>query len=560
MDKLSVRKKFLLQSAVAFSAIVVLLAMVFQVGGQSRAALESVQAVSEDVARAGRDIAKPLGLLRERSLTLVLAPDAQTRDAVTAEIDPLIADLDAALTAWRSTMPAAMDDDAQAMMDEWGWYKEHLAQTRAFIAAGRREAAFVNVVGPEREQFTGLSGRFSALLALVSDHSAQIYDEQLAAIRSVTFASIGLGVGFFLLAALTAYWIGRDFIGSISGLTGAMARLVDGDDDVDIPGEGRKDEMGAMARAVMVFRDTQREMRALHEERAHARTQEAQSARASRIADLTSSFESRFGDVVGAMAQTAEQLDLASQSMVTASARATARTDQIAAAARTSSDNVQTVAMSAEELSGSFLEIGDQVRRSSDAAEQAEEATRRSGDQVRELATSGARIGEVVALINGIAEQTNLLALNATIEAARAGDAGKGFAVVANEVKTLANQTAKATEDITAQVASIQNATQSTVEAIDLTMVRISTMTEIAGAVAAAMEDQNIATREIVANIQKASRATAEIAESVDDVSDAARETDGAAHRVKSDSESLHERAGALRGVVDQFLSAVRAA
>jgi methyl-accepting chemotaxis protein len=275
---------------------------------------------------------------------------------------------------------------------------------------------------------------------------------------------------------------------------------------------------------------------------------------------LADAFESSVKGVVQAVAGSAGDLRGHAQKMTTLADDATARATAVAAASEEASTNVQTVASAAEELSGSITEISRQVAQSTKISGQAVDEAEKANAQVRALAETAQKIGDVVKLINAIAGQTNLLALNATIEAARAGEAGKGFAVVASEVKSLANQTAKATGDIAAQVAAIQEATRTAVEAIKSIGGTIGRINEISTAIAAAVEEQNAATNEIARNVQQASQGTNEVSANITGVNQAASETGKAAAEVLRAAGLLTQQSDSLGREVDGFLQKIRAA
>jgi len=368
-----------------------------------------------------------------------------------------------------------------------------------------------------------------------------------------------LSVGGLLLGAALAWLIGRGISRPVVGMCAAMQALAGGDKTVEIPGVGRKDEIGRMADTVAVFKHNMIEAERLREENERHKAA-AEAARKAGLLRLADAFESGIKGVVSTVASQATDMQSSAQAMTRTAEQATQRATAVAAAVEQASTNVQTVAASAEELSASVMEIGRQVERSSTIAGQAVAEADSTNSTVEGLNQAARRIGEVVQLIETIASQTNLLALNATIEAARAGDAGKGFAVVASEVKSLAGQTAKATEEIRAQIGEIQGATGQTVEAIRGIGTTIRQMSEIAATIAAAVEQQGAATREIATNVQQAAQGTTDIASNIDGVSNAANDTGAAAAQVLSVAGELSRQSETLRRDVDAFLATVRAA
>ena len=284
--------------------------------------------------------------------------------------------------------------------------------------------------------------------------------------------------------------------------------------------------------------------------------------RAQRQTDLEAAiaaFETAAGTVVGSVSTAATEMQDAARSMTAIAEQTSERTTAVAAASEQASANVQTVAVASDELTNSISEIGRQAALSTRIAGQAVEEARKTDEKVQGLASAAQRIGDVVTLINDIAAQTNLLALNATIEAARAGEAGKGFAVVASEVKGLANQTARATEEIADQVKAMQTATAESVDAIGGIENVINEMNEIAGAIAAAVEEQNAATQEIARNVQEAAHGTEDVSSNIASVAQAASETGAAASQIRGSAGLLADQADILKREMDTFLARARA-
>jgi methyl-accepting chemotaxis protein len=364
--------------------------------------------------------------------------------------------------------------------------------------------------------------------------------------------------GALLLGVALAYVIGRSIAGPVTAMTGVMRRLADGDKSVEIPSGNGKDEIAAMAQAVEIFQ--QNMIRAddlAAEQRAEQARKEARQATVERHIEK---FESIVRASLGTLAESASEMRATSQSMSTTAQETSAKATTVAVAAEQASANVQTVATAAEELSSSVAEIGRQVGESTKIAGQAVAEANRTNVSVQGLSAAAQKIGDVVKLISDIASQTNLLALNATIEAARAGDAGKGFAVVASEVKSLANQTAKATEEISAQVAAMQGATGEAVQAIQGIGGTIGAINEIATTIASAVEEQGAATQEIARNVQEASKGTGQVTSNIAGVNEAAAMAGTAAGQVLTASDALGQQAETLRSDVDDFLAKIRAA
>ena len=368
-----------------------------------------------------------------------------------------------------------------------------------------------------------------------------------------TGAIIALG-----LAVLLSWLIARSIVTPLSAMTGAMTELSKGNKTIDIPARERTDEIGAMAQAMEIFKENTLKMDKLQAEQ-EAQKLKAEADRKAALHHMADTFEESVGKVVQTVTSAATELQAASSQMAGTAHETSAQATTVASAAQQASANVETVAAATEELAASISEIAKQVERSQAVASRAEEEAENTTNQVRALSDNVGRIGEVVVLINDIAAQTNLLALNATIEAARAGDAGKGFAVVANEVKNLANQTAKATDEIASQIKAVQEGTGNAVKAIDTISKVISEMGEISASVASAVQEQTAATGEIARNVEQAAAGTSEVSSNIDSVEQAARETGHAAEQISESATDLSKQAEVLRGEVSRFLHQVRA-
>ncbi|CAO3357726.1 methyl-accepting chemotaxis protein [Azospirillum melinis] len=375
-----------------------------------------------------------------------------------------------------------------------------------------------------------------------------------ARLWTLIIAAAGLVACFGLGIVMTRRTVSEP----IRHLTEAMRSLAGGKLDQAVTGQERGDEIGGMAKALQVFKDGLIQADRLSREQ--AAEQAAKQQRAETIDHLIRGFEGSAAAALRTVSSAASELDATAQSMAAMARQTNTQASVVAAAAEQTSANVQTVATAAEEMAASIREIGDQVTRSTRIAGQAVDEAARTTGTVRGLAEAAQRIGDVVKLITDIASQTNLLALNATIEAARAGEAGKGFAVVASEVKSLATQTGKATEEIATQIAAIQEATQGAVQAIDGISGIINQVNDISTGIAAAIEEQGAATAEISRSVHQAASGTQEVTGNIIQVTETAQQTGAASTQVLSAAGELAMQSETLRREVETFLSAIKAA
>jgi methyl-accepting chemotaxis protein len=387
-----------------------------------------------------------------------------------------------------------------------------------------------------------------------TEQQSQSYNR---AIMTAVVAMSGLMLGLVILGA---WALDKGIVRPLLCITEAIRSLAGGNLDVALPGLGRNDEIGDIAAAVGEFKTKASEKAEADARLKQGETNQLTAERKAQMKRLADQFQTAVGKIVDKVTSASAQLEGTANRMAKSSDTTEQLSTMVAAASEQTSANVQGVAAASEQLSSTVTEISRQVQESSTMAKAAVEQASKTNARVTDLSLSAERIGNVVSLINNIASQTNLLALNATIEAARAGEAGKGFAVVAQEVKALASQTGKATNEIASQISSMQTATNEAVSAIHEITSTITRLSEYAGAIAAAVEQQGATTQEISRNVSEAARGTSEVASSISEVHRGAAETGTASAQVLESAKLLSHESGELRSEVDSFLATVRAA
>jgi methyl-accepting chemotaxis protein len=535
--------------------------------------LDAVSATASDLrdnwlptTRSLADVARFSERARANQALLASATSAEDRARFADRVKANISQFDEAFQQYVATIalddPAIIDEEkalAGSMTDTWKAYKVSSSKYQDLVDHGTLEQANAFSF---RELVAGMDAFRQAWDA---DMKFQLREGKKAGDSGAALASSAHSLILVVLGVIAVLCIGAGWslIQGISvpigRMTAAMRRLADRDMSSEISGVGRGDEIGSMAAAVLVFKDNmiRADQLAGEQEQIKIAAAVAQKSAMNKTADA---FQSKVGGLVSMLSSGATELEATARAMTGTATRTNGQAASVASAAEEASAGVGTVAAAAEQLTASISEISRRVTQSTKITGQAVADARRTDVIVRALAEGAQKIGHVVGLITNIAGQTNLLALNATIEAARAGDAGKGFAVVASEVKSLANQTAKATEEIGVQIAQIQSATKEAVDAIRGITGTIEEVSSISMSIAAAVEEQGAATAEIARNVQQTAHSAREVTVNIGGVSQAATETGAAAAQVLSAAGELSRQAEQLTSEVGSFVAEVRAA
>jgi methyl-accepting chemotaxis protein len=416
------------------------------------------------------------------------------------------------------------------------------------------------------KSYAEITARYTAHRAIIDDIVKQTNDQNAATevaatdrVSTFTFVLWGVSAAVFLIIGAGIFGVAFGVIRPIAQMTDVMKGLAGGNLGVSVPALSRGDEVGAMARAVQVFRDNALRVQSMEAEQAGLKLK-AEGERKAAMQQMADGFDSVIGKIIQTVSSASSELE-SSAGQLTKTAEVTqVLSATVASASEQSSANAQSAAAAAEEMASSVSEISRQVQDSHKISCEAVSQVEQTNARIADLAQSASRIGEVVKMISAVAEQTNLLALNATIEAARAGEAGRGFAVVASEVKALASQTAKATEEISEQISQMQSATNQSVSAIQQIGGTIGRIAEISQAIASAVEEQGATTQEISRNVQQAAQGATQVAGSITDVNRGATDTGTASTHVHGLARSLLAQSNHLKGEVEKFLSTVRAA
>ncbi len=504
------------------------------------------------------DIAYQTMRYRQLEADAALAPDPDARHGDEAALARAGDAAGRAFAAYDGLLRQDEDRRAAGMRQAWAGYVEQDGKYFSALHASDVDGAVGLYRGDMQRGFMLFQDRLhaemaqnAAAAAAASRHGSKVH----ASARCWILVAVGLSA---LLCVLAGWSLVRGIAVPLVAMISAMRRLAGHDMGTIIPCAGRGDEIGAMAAALQVFKDSMGRADLIQAEKEDEHV--AREQRNARIESLVGAFEQQIGRTVSVLAAASTEMEATASSMTENATHTDVQAVAVAQAAAESSSGVQTVAAAAEQLSSSIAEINRQVVSSAGLTGRAVGSVRRTDDTVRALSDSAARIGKVVELITSIASQTNLLALNATIEAARAGDAGKGFAVVASEVKSLAQQTARATDEIASQIAQVQQASSGAVEAIHEIGGLIEEVGAITNSIAAAVEQQGAATAEIARNVQQTAASTQLVTGNISGVSRAANDTGTAATEVLAAAGDLSQQAETLSAEVTRFIAQVRAA
>lgn len=548
-----------------FVIVAFLFVAIAAIGGLAVFQMRAMNAATHDIKDSWLPSVRWIGEMRIQSARYraVLRDHLIVADADRPDVDKNLAarkaDFDKAAKAYAPLVSSPAERElADKLGKEWAAFISAANDVQALATKGDMNAA--KDINAKKVVPTGRA--MDATLAKLTEmndkgageagaHADATYASSIWMMIAILAAAVVAGIG-------AAIYLVRDISGGISSILNPMGKLTDGDLDVGIPHQGESTEIGRIASALQIFKNALIAKRNSDEAAgAEARTK---AARAETINNATRNFEAMIGELVHSLSSASTELE-ASATTLTRTSDVTMTLSGSAASASTEvSQNVQSVAAATEEITSSVNEIGRQVQESNRIAATAVQQAEKTNASITKLTQATARIDDVVKLITAVAEQTNLLALNATIEAARAGEAGRGFAVVAAEVKALASQTAKATDEISTQIAGMQAASTETVETIKEIGATITLISEVSSAIAAAVEEQGAATQEIARNVQQSAELSGQVANEVTEVNRGAAETGSASSQVLAAAQSLSMESNRLKGEVDKFLDTVRAA
>jgi methyl-accepting chemotaxis protein len=552
-------------SAKLLAIVSFLFFVIASIGGLAFLQMRSINAAAQDIRTQWLPSVRWIGEMRVQSARFraVLRDHLIVADAERADVDKNLAarktDFEKAAKAYQPLISSSAERELADQLDkQWQSFIGASADVQSLANKGDVAAAkdinATKVVPVGRAMDATL-----AKLVVLNDRGAEIAGQSAEATYSRALGLMGIILGAAMVLGIgAAIFMVRSIRDGIGSILKPMGQLTDGELSVEIPHQGESTEIGRIAGALQIFKDALMSKQA-SDDVARAEAAVA-AARTERIGTATREFEMMIGKLVGSLASASTGLAASATTLTKTSEVTMTLSGSAASASQTVTQNIQAVAAATEEITSSVNEIGRQVHESSRIAGNAVSQAKKTDDSIAKLSLAADRIYDVVKLITEVAEQTNLLALNATIEAARAGEAGRGFAVVASEVKALATQTAKATGEISAQIADMQSATADTVSAIREISSTITQVSEVSSAIAAAVEQQGAATQEIARNVQQSAELSTQVASEVTEVNRGSSETSSASGKVLTAAHSLAGESEHLKNEVERFLNTVRAA